>query len=326
MKINKKTVLISISVIAVLPLIFRGNPYVIHILTLCLIWGVVASAWDLIVAYANVFSFGQMAFFAIAGYTSSMMSLYWGVSPALGILAGAGLAALAGILVGLPCLRLRGMYIAVVTLALHLVLPTLLIQGRIYGTGGSRGLGGIPPIEVLGQPLGPLGWYYVGLGIFFTMLFLTYKIINSSTGLAFVALRDAPAAAGSLGVNEYRYKLIVFGISAFITGVMGGFYAHYIGIISPAILGTDIFLMVIAMMLFGGLGRFPGAVVGAFTITLVNELLRPVGHFRLLILGAIIVVTLIYMPGGLMGIIESLGNLISRVKSRRLNMRHKETT
>ena len=119
---------------------------------------------------------------------------------------------------------------------------------------------------------------------------------------------------------------MVFGISAFITGLMGGFYSHYIGVISPTILGTDIFLMVIAMMLFGGLGRFPGAVIGAFAITLANELLRPVGHFRHLILGAVIVATLIYMPQGLIGLLESLGNLMSRVKNRCLNMRHKETT
>jgi len=326
MNINKKTVLISLSVIAILPLIFRGNPYIIHILTLALIWSVVASAWDLIVGYAYVFSFGQMALFVIGGYTSSMMALYWGVSPFLGMAAGAGLTALAGIVIGLSCLRLRGMYVAVATLGLHLVLPPLLLQGRAYGTGGSRGLGSIPPIEVLGQPLDMFGWYYAAFGIFFAMLFLIYRIINSSTGLAFVSLRDAHAAASSLGVNEYRYKLMVFGISAFITGLMGGFYSHYIGVISPTILGTDIFLMVIAMMLFGGLGRFPGAVIGAFAITLANELLRPVGHFRHLILGAVIVATLIYMPQGLIGLLESLGNLMSRVKNRCLNMRHKETT
>lgn len=325
MNINKRTFLISIAVIAILPLIFGDNPYIMHILTLALIWSVVASAWDLIVGYAYAFSFGQMAIFAVGGYTSSMMALYWDVSPFLSIAAGAGSATLIGLAIGLPCLRLRGMYVAVVTLALHLVLPTLLREGRIFGTGGSRGLGGIPPLEILGQPLGMFGWYYVSLGIFCALLFLIYKIINSSIGLAFVSLRDAHAAASSLGVNEYRYKLMVFGISAFITGLMGGFYSHYIGIISPAILGTDIFLMVITMMLFGGLGRFPGAVIGAFTITVANELLRPAGSFRLLILGAIIVVTLIYMPRGLIGLLESLGNWMNRVKSQRLGMRHKET-
>lgn len=325
MNISKRTFLISISVIAMLPLIFGDNPYIMHILTLALIWSVVASAWDLIVGYAYAFSFGQMAIFAIGGYTSSMMALYWDVSPFLSIAAGAGSATLVGIAIGLPCLRLKGMYVAVVTLALHLVLPTLLREGRIYGTGGSRGLGGIPPLEVLGQPLGMFGWYYASLGIFCALLFLIYKIINSSIGLAFVSLRDAHATARSLGVNEYRYKLMVFGISAFITGLMGGFYAHYIGIISPAILGTDIFLMVITMMLFGGLGRFPGAVIGAFAITSANELLRPTGSFRLLILGAIIVATLIYMPRGLIGLLESLGNWMSRAKNRRLGMQHKET-
>jgi branched-chain amino acid transport system permease protein len=206
-----------------------------------------------------------------------------------------------------------------------MVLTPLLLQGRAIGTGGSKGLGSIPSIEVLGQPLGMFGWYYAAFGISLAMLYIIYRIINSSIGLAFVSLRDTPAAANSLGEDEYRYKLMVFGISAFITGLMGGFYANYIGVISPTILGTDIFIMVIAMMLFGGLGKFPGAVFGAYTITVINELLRPVGSFRQLILGAIIVATLIYMPQGLIGLLGSSGNLMSRAKNWRSKMRHKET-
>jgi len=310
---HKKVFLASVLLLLSLPLIFHDNPYVMHTLILCFIWGVVTEAWNLIVGYADVFSFGQIAFFAIAGYTSAMVSIYLRASSWLAILAGAGVTALVGIAIGLLCLRLRGIYIALATLALHLVLPTLLSQGRIYGTGGTRGLAGIPLLQLGEYTFSPISYYYLGLAIFLLLLFAIYKIINSSLGLAFISLRDAEHFAKSLGVNEYKYKLMVFGISAFITGIMGGFYAHYIGTISPAILSIDLFLIVIAMLLFGGLGRFPGGAIGAFAITFANELLRPTGTFRLLILGAIIVTTMLYMPQGLIGILEFLGRLISRI-------------
>ena len=314
---NKKLFPIGVLVLLVLPLFFHNKSYIMHILILCLIWSVVACAWDLIMGYASIFSFAQIAFFVIAGYTTAMLSKYLGLAPWLGILPGAALATVAGIGIGLPCLRLKGIYIAVATLALHLILPTLLTKGRVYGTGGSHGLGGIPPFQVGGHTFGHLSWYYFLLVVFLVLLFVIYKIINSRLGLAFVALRDAEHFAKSLGVNEYKYKLIVFAISASITGIMGGLYTHYTGAISPATLRTDLFLVVIAMILFGGLGRFPGAVIGAFAITFMNELLRPAGTFRLLILGAIIVVTMIYIPNGLMGILKSLGRLIISRRSRK---------
>jgi branched-chain amino acid transport system permease protein len=308
---NKKLLLATVIALAILPIFVHHRTYIMHIMILCFIWGVVASAWNLIMGYASIFSFSQIAFFTISGYTTGMMSKYWGVSPWLGIVPGAILASIAGVLIGLPCLRLKGIFIAVATLALHLSLPTLLSQGRAYGTGGSHGLAGIPPFQVGERVFGHLSWYYLLLIVFLILLFVIYKVIHSRMGLAFVALRDAGHFAESLGVNDYKYKLIIFAVSAFITGIMGGLLTHYTGAISPAMLGTDLFLVVIAMVLFGGLGRFPGAVIGAFAITFANELLRPTGTFRLLILGGIIVVTMIYMPKGLMGMLESVGRFLS---------------
>lgn len=305
-------VVLIIVLLLVLPAIFHDKSYVMYIFTLCLIWAVVAAAWDLMLGYAAIFSFGNIAFFTIGAYASAMLSLQLGISPWLGMLVGGIAATVVGVGIGLPCLRLKGIYIAVVTLGIHLILPTLLEQGRQFGTGSTHGLTMIPPLYLGGYTFDRLGWYYAGFAIFLLFLFVIYKVINSRVGLAFVALRDAEPLAKSLGVNEYKYKLIVFGISSFITGVMGAFYVHYSGMISPTILTTDRFLTVIAMVLFGGLGRFPGAALGAFAITFANELLRPTGEFRLLILGAIIVATMIYVPGGLVGILESFGRLVGR--------------
>ena len=204
-----------------------------------------------------------------------------------------------------------GVHVAVVTLGLHLVMPTLLMRGRDFGTGGWYGLSNIPPLRV-SAPLGLVSIYYVALGMFFLLLFFMDKIIHSSIGLAFVALREAEQFAESLGVNQYKYKLMVFSMSAFLTGVMGAFYAHYISKITPAILNLDLFLLVLVMVVLGGKGRFPGAVIGAFVLTVLNEVLRAAEIYRVLVLGLIIVLTMIYMPNGLMGSFELVTHSIER--------------
>ena len=154
------------------------------------------------------------------------------------------------------------------------------------------------------------------LAVFLLLLFGVFSVINSRMGLAFVALRDAEHFAKSLGINEHKFKLTAFGLSASITGIMGGFYSHYVGSISPAMLGTELFLTVLAMVLFGGLGKFPGAAMGAFAITFASEFLRPFGTFRLLLLGGIIVTTMLYMPKGLMGLLESVKGRINAEKRK----------
>jgi branched-chain amino acid transport system permease protein len=307
--------LVMIAVFSLLPFFYHGNRYIMHVLILFLIWGVVASAWDLILGYAGVVSLGQIAFFAVGGYASGMLSMYAGVSPWACMAAGGFAAGVIGFGIGLPCLRLRGVYVAVVSLGLHLVMPTLLMRGRDFGTGGWYGLSSIPPLRVF-SPLGLVPMYYVALGMFFLLLFLMDKVIHSSIGLAFVALREAEHFAESLGVNQYKYKLMVFSMSAFFTGIMGAFYAHYISKITPAILNLDLFLLVMVMVVLGGKGRFPGAVIGAFVLTALNEVLRAAEIYRVLVLGLIIVLTMIYMPDGLMGRFEFVTRSITKKLKR----------
>jgi len=304
----------AIVVLCLLPVGLGDNTRIMNILALCLIWGVVAAAWDLSVGYAKVFSFGQIAFFTLGGYTLAMMTTYLGTSPPVAILAGGGLAAIVGILIGLLCLRLTGIYVALVTFGLHLVLPTLITYARDY-TGGNFGLFGFAPLQLWGYTLSSheaVPGYYAILGISILLLFAIYKIINSPIGLAFMALRDSDPFAKSLGISGYRYKLIVFAISAFITGLMGAIYASYLGTVSPQILGVDTFLMVLIMLMLGGLGRFPGAVIGAFAVTLASEFLRPAGLLRFVILGAIVITVMIAMPQGLMGLPETIRSFIRR--------------
>ena len=282
---------------------FVGQNYLLHVLILCFIWSMVVSGWDLVMGYTGIVNFAQLVFFAAGAYASAMIAIYLDVPPLEAIFISAIIAAFIGLLIGLPCLRLRGEYVALFTFAVHLALPSLIRQARPLGTGGSTGLMGIPPLEIGGYTLytiNKLPWYYLTLTLAAVAIYTIYfLILPRKWGRAFICIRNSEAFARSLGVNDYKYKLLVFMISAAITGVAGAIYAHYIGVVTPSILETEFFLIVMLMLCVGGMGLFPGAVLGAFIITIGNELLRGVGEYRLLILGVTVLVSVLFLPNGL---------------------------
>ncbi len=291
---------------------FLSSDYLLHILILCFIWTIVVAAWDLSIGYAGIFNFAQLALFAIGSYTSAMLSMNLGIPAIWAVLLAGGVTAFAGLLVGLPCLRLKGEYVALFTFSVHLALPTLLEKGRGFGTGGATGLLGVPPIELFGVVLrtnDKLGWYYLALCVAAIAVWVIYFYIASAKwGRAFVALRDAEGFARSLGVDDQKAKLVLFTISAAITGIGGALYAHYIAVITPRVLGNEFFLLVMVMLSLGGMGVFPGAILGVFIITIGNEALREFGQYRLLILGLLVVLAAIWLPRGLGGLFNRTTN------------------
>ncbi len=299
---NRVSFAIAVGVLAALGLVVR-EPYFIHVLILCFIWSMVVAGWDLVMGYAGIVNFAQLVFFAVGAYGSSIAALSLGAPSITPVLIGMGSAGVMGLLIGLPCLRLRGEFIALFTFAVHLALPPLIRQGRPIGTGGITGLMGIPPLQLGDFALNSqnkIAWYYFALGVAAIAIYVVYFIIlRGRWGKAFVAMRDSEAFAKSLGINDYKYKLVVFTASAVITGLAGALYAHYVTVVTPKILGTEFFLIVMVMLSVGGLGRFPGVILGAFIVTIGNELLREVGHYRLLLLGLAVVLIILFMPRGI---------------------------
>lgn len=295
-------------VIGILPLFIHGNLELMNIITMCLVWSVVASSWDLIMGFAGIFTFAQVAFFVIGAYASAILTKSFGISPWFGIIIGGGITFLFGLIVGLPCLKLKGAYVALVTFAVHMVLDPILKSdfGRMIGTGGTQGLLSIPSFKIGGYTytsFEPVPWFYTAMVLSFVSLFLIFKIIHSSWGLAFIAVRDSEPFAKSLGINEFKYKLLVFGISAGLTGMIGAFYAHFIGVLSARLLGLDLFLILMVMLVLGGLGRFPGALIGTFITVFLSEFLRPLETWRPIIFGAIVVLLVLFIPQGITGIL-----------------------
>ena len=284
------------------------SPYILHIFILAFIWCILVASWDLVLGYAGIFNYAQLVFFAVGAYASAMISIYAGLTPLLAMVFAGGVGVVAGLLIGLPCLRLRGEYVALFTFAVHLALPPIIQQGREIGMGGNTGLLGIPWVNIFGYlvtPLDKLTWFWLALAVASVCVYLIYfAVLRRKTGLAFIALRDADDFAQSLGVSAFRYKLMAFVISAGFTAIAGALYAHYTTVLTPKILGTEFFLMAMVMLAIGGMGRFPGAILGTFIVVIGNELLRSFDEYRLLLLGVAIVLTIMFLPNGLVSLTD----------------------
>ncbi|MEJ2095679.1 MAG: branched-chain amino acid ABC transporter permease [Deltaproteobacteria bacterium] len=309
-KLNWKIIAVALAMVgvAVYPLA-HGDMYIMHIFILFFIWSTVASNWNLLMGVAGITSLGNIGFLAVGGYMSGILAKQFGWSPwGCMILGGVAAMVLVTLLVGLPALRLSGIYIALLSLIFADSLPTILTQTRTI-TGGAMGLHDIPPFF---EGMTRMQAYYIVFVFFMAMHAMIWWIIHSSTGLAFVALRDSREFASALGVSEYREKIKVFAMVSFMTGLSGGFYVHYLGDISPTTLGIEPFLLTIAMMELGGIGTFMGPVLGAAIIVFGNEFLRLAGTLRLAILGGLICATILFFPGGFIQLIGWIDNRLSR--------------
>ena len=288
--------------------------FTLHVASLAFIYAVVASYWNLLSGYSGILSLGNLGFFAVGAYVSSVLAVELGISPWITIWIGATAAMLiVTTVLGLPALRLRGIYISLLTLAFELALPSIITLLGDW-TGGGIGLLGIPTFL---DDIQRWQAYYLTFAFAVVALFVLYRIINGRTGMAFVALRDAEDFAGAIGVDRYREGIKVFAISSFVTGMAGGFFAHTLGSISPGMLSIDQFLMVIAMYMLGGVGTFFGPIIGALVITFGNEYLRVAGSLRLGLIGVLIVLTVMAFPGGIMQLIERVRDLV-RVRFKQL--------
>ncbi len=316
---TRKDLLVAFCFLAVfiaLPFLLPGRYYLGQIV-LIFFYAIVASQWNLVFGMAGIFSLAQMALFAFGAYTTAMLGFYldWSVWLAMPV---AGVATiLVSILVGLACLRLTGAYVALLTLAIAQVMYFLIVTDtECYVMEGVRcrqftgGAVGFSQFGDLGTRKAFRGdWltanYFIVLGLLIASLLFTYVIMKSPMGLAFRALRDNPGYAISRGISRFKYQLLVFGLSAFFTGVAGGLWASHFRAIGPNLLGLSVMLFVLAMIVVGGVGRFWGALVGAILLVGADEVMREFGEFRTLGLGLILAFFVVAMPQGVLGLIEA---------------------
>ncbi|MFS0645105.1 branched-chain amino acid ABC transporter permease [Siminovitchia sp. 179-K 8D1 HS] len=288
--------------------------YILHLLILSLIFAILASSWNLIAGYSGIFSFGHQAFFGIGAYGSALMAMRLDVSPWFGLLIGGLMAAIIGVIISLPVLRLRIVpYIAILTLGFAEI-TKLVTSNLVDLTRGELGLNGIPAFTSIGpisfNLANRINIYYLVLIIFFITIFVVMRIVKGPQGLALKAIKESQDAAESLGVNLTKHKLYVFMISAFIAGISGSLFAHYVQVLTPtSVISIDIMMQILLIVVIGGLGTIAGPVLGSFIVVMGLEYLRVLGDYRLVVYGLIIVLVIMFMPEGIIRKISSKDKL-----------------
>jgi len=291
--------MLGLAAVAVLGWPLVAPKYLVFLGTLVAVNAVVAIGLNLLSGYTNQLSFGHAGFLAIGAYVAALLTLRVPALPVPLTLLSAGLAtALVGLALGIPCLRLEGLYLAMATLAFGFVV-TEAITNLDWLTRGNDGLR---------VPLARLGpWtlatdaarYYLAVTVAAAMILAALNVAATRTGRAFLAIRTSEIAAQASGINAAAYKTIAFVLSAFYTGVAGGLFAFVVGFLSPD--AFDVFLSVdfLVMIILGGLGSVLGSVAGAAIVTVLNDSLAGFQAFRPLIFGAIMIICMLFMPGGL---------------------------
>ena len=249
--------------------------------------GLLALSMYVVLAVGQL-SIGQAAFMGLGAYVSAMLTVKLGVAFPLVLLAAMIVPALAALVVGTPTLRLSGVYLALATIGLGEVQRIVFINAEI--TGGALGLSGIPTKGGLISIYGSLALALVAF-VF---------VARSKIGRAMEAMREDELAAGALGVDLPAYKLGALVVSAMLAGLAGALNAHVSSFISPNDYGFDAAVTILSFALLGGIGSPFGPVLGAFILTLLPEVLRPLAEYKTVVNGAIIVIAVIFMPRGLL--------------------------
>ncbi len=286
-----------------------ASEYVMSQLQFICIYSIVGFGLMMLTGFTGQISLGHAAFLAVGAYTEALMQAA-GVPFFISITCAALFSAVAGIIVGLPALRLKGIYLAIATLAFNVIVEEIITRWRGL-TGGNEGKH-LTPIEVFGWKLeSDAKFYYLCLALTVLCCLACINLLRSPTGRAFVAIRDSEISASCMGVNLAKYKTMSFAISAALTGVGGALYAHKIAFISPEQFTLFASIELITIVILGGVGFLHGAVLGAAFIIVLPQLisiakdwlpegLAPAG-LQAVVFGLVLILFIIFEPLGLYG-------------------------
>ncbi len=292
---------IFLGIIVSIPLIFGGNKYHMYIATLIGIYIITIMGLNLTVGYTGQISLGHAAFMGLGAYTVALMTLS-GYSFWLALPLGAVIAFVAGLVVGLPSLRVKHHYLALVTLGFGTAIY-LLLSNEHEITGGFSGLPGISRPHFFGIDLSSsVSFYFLVAGFLVLLTILALWILNSRWGRAFKAIRENDMRAEMVGVSLLAYKLLAFAIGAAYAGIAGGLLAPLMRFVDPTSFPVEESFWFLLMLIIGGSGRFEGAFIGAIVVMLLPEFLRGTQQLFFVIFAAITLLLLIFWPSGLAGL------------------------
>lgn len=284
--------------------------YLLHVAILALIFVLLAVGLDITLGHCGQYSFAQGAFFGVGAYTAALAAIGWGVGLWVTLPLAVTAAALTGLLLGAPAVRLSGHFIAIVSIAFQVI--CYLVMGKWYAvTGGMSGLTGVPgfgTLSVFGfEPFAPnrlRDAYLIALVVTGAGLVLAHRLVASRLGREWRAIHDDELTARAVGVPSASRKLAAFAIGAGYAGAAGALLAHHLNTIHPAEFSLLTSATVIAMVIIGGRGTLVGPALGAVLLTVLPELLRLTDEWRLIAYGTAIIVFMVFLPKGLMGLLH----------------------
>ena len=300
----------------------RMNPYHTQILILIGVNIILAVSLNLVLGFAGQFSIGHAGFMALGGYTSAALSHYVlepllvgqsvGLANSLSInvcfasslFCGGLIAAFAGLLVGIPTLRLRGDYLAIATLGMGEIIRVVILNTEFVG--GARGFGDIPPWTTF-------TWVFLIMGV---CILVVHNLINSTVGRALIAVREDEDAASAMGINTTNFKVMAFVLGAFFAGVAGGLQAHFIQYLHTNSFTFLRSIEIVVFVVLGGSGSITGSVIAAAVLTVLPEFLRVAQSWRMVIYSTLLVVMMLTRPQGLMGAREFKWSWILPVRKK----------
>jgi branched-chain amino acid transport system permease protein len=312
MGVTVKTFLcLSALYLTLVPLPLVVGEYYTHILTVSCYYVILAASWNLLAGYTGQFSLAHHAFAALGGYTSALLVIHLKLPMPLGILSGGVMATALGYLLGTLCLRMRAIYLALATWAfaesLRLVIA---LEYRI--TRGDLGL----TTPLLFRTPFATPYFYLFLVLATGSLLIMRQLVRSRIGYYMRAIRDDEEAALTMGVDTVRWKRFVFAVSSLFAGIAGGFYGHYIGLLSPASMKFNEMAVIIIMVIIGGLRSFWGPIIGAVFIEVISELLREYGEIRMVLFALLVIAIMRLYRDGMLGMLQRLYKGLRRRPAR----------
>ena len=298
--------ILFITCIILFPLSYgKIDPFSLKVLIPIGIYTILAISLDLLVGYAGQISLGHAGFYALGAYASGLSTVKLHLLPIFGMAVSIASVFVVALIIGLTVLRLKGYYFIIATLSFGIIVVGLITSLPTEITGGGTGLSGIPDFSAFGFDFDSATKYFYLVWAFVTLTLITsYGIVQSRFGRAICAIHTDELAASCMGINPTKYKVQIFVFSAVLAGLSGTLFAHYLKFLAPDDFSLFVSIDIIIMVFVGGVGTIFGSVLGAFLIKMLPELLYRLKDYELLAHGTILILILVFLPGGLWGFLD----------------------
>ena len=304
-------------VVLVSPLIFQ-NAYLFSVAQTICYYSIAVVGLNILIGYTGQISLGHAGFVAIGAYSSTLLTTKFGWPLWVTFPVAATLSGLSGLIIALPAIRTRGLYLALITLAFGLIVE-ILSQRWVALTGGAMGIYGVPQPTLFGNELGGLGYFYLVAIVWAILQWIANNLAESRWGKVLMAVQYSEEAAQSVAINIKKQKVIAFLISAAYAGICGFFLAHQTGYLNSDNFSIQISFFFLVALVIGGVGTLWGPLLGAIVLTIIDQVLAPLSEYRFFFYGGTLLVVLVLMPQGALGGVErKLRNYLAKRKTLRL--------